>query len=78
MSNKIVSMFTAKYNELMTVGNVDELKQKLLTIVKEANDGAMISRKITLNVVGINSLLSLQKYVTNSMLRYQGMGLNRY
>lgn len=71
-------MFTAKYNELMTVGNVDELKQKLLTIVKEANDGAMISRKITLNVVGINSLLSLQKYVTNSMLRYQGMGLNRY
>jgi len=78
MSNKIVSMFTAKYNELMNVSDVDELKQKLLTIVKEANDGAMISRKITLNVVGINSLLSLQKYVTNSMLRYQGMGLNRY
>jgi len=71
-------MFTAKYNELMNVSDVDELKQKLLTIVKEANDGAMISRKITLNVVGINSLLSLQKYVTNSMLRYQGMGLNRY
>ena len=75
MKSKIVSQFTSKYNDLMSINTVDELKQQLFTIVKEANDNTTISRKITLNVINISTLLNLQKYVTNAMLRGQGLGL---
>jgi hypothetical protein len=78
MEKTILSMFTEKYNELMSINNVDELKQSLFTIIKEANEGTMWSRKITLNIININNLNRLQAYVTNSMLKYQGMGLNRW
>lgn len=78
MEKTILSMFTEKYNDLMSVDNVDELKQQLFLIIKEANEGTMLSRRITLNIININSLAKLQSYVTNSMLKYQGMGLSRY
>ena len=78
MEKTVLSMFTAKYNDLMSISNVDELKQELFSIIKEANEGTMWSRKITLSIVGINSLVKLQTYVTNAMLKYQGMGLSRY
>ena len=78
MEKTILSMFTEKYNDLMSVDNVNELKQQLFTIIKDANEGTMWSRKITLSIININSLLNLQKYVTNAMLKYQGMGLSKY
>ena len=76
MSN-IFNTFAKKYNDLMAVDNADELKKQLLEIVNKANDSAMLSGRVKLNISRLHNLLGLQKYVTNSMLAIQGYGLNR-
>jgi len=76
MSN-IFKTFTSKYNELMNIGCSNELKKQLLDIVNKANDSSMLTCKVTLNINRLDSLLGLQKYITNSMLAAQGYGLNR-
>lgn len=78
MEKTILSMFTEKYNELMSINNVVELKSSLMDIIKEANEGGMSSRRIVLNIANIGTLAKLQSYVTNAMLKYQGMGLSRF
>jgi len=76
MSN-IFKTFTNKYNELMTINDSNELKKQLLDIVSKANDSSMLTCKVKLNIIRLDSMLGLQKYVTNSMLAIQGHGLNR-
>jgi len=78
MKSKIVSMFTDHYNDLMSVNSLEELKQELFQIIKKANENTMISRKITLSVINSSNLLNLQKYVTNSMLKYEGLGVSKF
>ena len=71
-------MFTDHYNDLMSVNSLEELKQELFQIIKKANENTMISRKITLSVINSSNLLNLQKYVTNSMLKYEGLGVSKF
>ena len=78
MKSKIVSMFTDHYNDLMSVNSLEELKQELFQIIKKANENTMMSRKITLSVINSSNLLNLQKYVTNSMLKYEGLGVSKF
>ena len=78
MKSKIVSMFTDHYNDLMSVNSLEELKQELFQIIKKANENTMMSRKITLSVINSSNLLNLQKYITNSMLKYEGLGVSKF
>ena len=75
MNVKLVSMFTKHYNTLMSIESVEGLRQELYQILVKADVATTVRRKIILDVNKFEQLEHLQRYVTNSMLKYQGLGV---
>jgi len=72
-----VSIFFDQYDNLIQITDVDSLKEAITNLVDGSNIKLIDKRKIKLDIMDIQSLLKLQTYVTNSMLKYQGLGVNR-
>ena len=73
-----VSIFFDQYDNLIQITDVDSLKEAIINLVNGSNIKLIDKRKIKFDIVDIQSLVKLQTYVTNSMLKYQGMGTKRY
>ena len=63
------------FNQLMEIQSCEELKNKIKEIVNASSINQMDKRKITIDISPLESLRSLQFYLTNSMLKYGGMGV---
>lgn len=63
------------FNQLMEIQSCEELKNKIKEIVNTSSINQMDKRKITIDISPLESLRSLQFYLTNSMLKYGGMGV---
>ena len=74
---QISSIFLMHFNQLMDIQNCEDLKAKIKEIVETSSIKQLDKRKITLDISPLNSTRSLQFYLTNSMLKYGGMGLSR-
>ena len=71
----ISSIFLNHFNDLMSLKDSNSLKLAIKDIVNNSSIKEMDKRRIFLNLSSLDSLQSLQRYLTNSMLQYQGMGL---
>lgn len=71
----ISSIFLNHFNDLMSLTDLNSLKIAIKDIVVNSSIKEMDKRRIFLNISSLDSLQSLQRYLTNSMLQYQGMGL---
>jgi hypothetical protein len=69
---QISSIFLKHFNQLMEIQNCEDLKAK---IVETSSIKQLDKRKITLDISPLDSTRSLQFYLTNSMLKYGGMGV---
>lgn len=72
---QISSIFMNHFNDLMSIANALDLKAKILDIVKQSNINTMDKKKIQIDVAPLQDLRSMQFYLTNSMLKYSGMGV---
>jgi hypothetical protein len=69
------SIFTPHYDSLMSITDSESLFAQAMDITKHAHLDPISRRKITLDVERCEgSKMKLQQYITNSMLKYQGMG----
>jgi hypothetical protein len=59
----------------MSFKDSNSLKIAIKDIVVNSSIKEMDKRRIFLNISSLDNLSSLQRYLTNSMLQYQGMGL---
>lgn len=71
----ISSIFLKHFNDLMAFTETNSLKLAIKDIVVNSSIKEMDKRRIFLNISSLETLPSLQKYLTNSMFQYQGMGL---
>lgn len=71
----ISSIFFKHFNDLMSYQDLNSLKIAIKDIVSNSSIKEMDKRRIFLNLSSLDNLSSLQRYLTNSMLQYQGMGL---
>jgi AAA+ ATPase superfamily predicted ATPase len=71
----VTSIFTQHYNDLMQINDAQELYTRVSIIVNESKINDFDRKKVLNDVRKVNtSLLKLQTYLTNSMLKYQGLG----
>jgi hypothetical protein len=70
-----LSIFFDHYNSLMEISDSSALKSSIQTLVRVSSIKEMDKRKIFRDLGQLESRLSLQSYLTNSMLKYQGMGV---
>ena len=75
MKKQHTSIFLDHYNTLMTSKDSTEFKNQLTGIVNESKINQMDKRKILMDVTPLDTLKSLQFYLTNSMLKYSGLGV---
>jgi ABC-type lipoprotein release transport system permease subunit len=71
----ISSIFFNRYNDLMSLKDPTTLKLAIKDIVVSSGIKEIDKRRIFLNISSLETLSSLQRYLTNSMLQYQGMGV---
>jgi len=70
-----IGIFNSHYNRLMEIQDVAVLQQEIETIVTQSKINAVDRAKITRDIAPLNNNLpKLQYYLTNSMLKYQGLG----
>ncbi len=70
---QLTSIFQKNFNSLMSIQEVDELKSAVESLIKGINQ--MDQRKVKLNLMNLETLPAVQQYITNSMFKYQGMGV---
>jgi len=78
MKYTIESIFFDQYDNLISIPDVDSLREAIINLVNGSGIKPIDKRKIKLDVSSIQTLLKLQTYITNSMLKYQGMGTKKY
>jgi hypothetical protein len=71
----LTSIFFEHYNSWMEISDSFALKQSIQTLVNNSSIKETDKRKIFRDLGQLESRLSLQSYLTNSMLKYQGMGV---
>jgi hypothetical protein len=74
-AKQISSIFMKHFNDLMTITDIGSLKAKVQEIVSQSNINTIDKKKIQIDVAPLQDLRSMQFYLTNSMLKYSGMGV---
>ena len=69
------SFFTSIMNEFYAMQDFDQAKAYITSYVKDSSINPTSKHTILIRISQIYNLTELQKYVTNSMLKYMGMGL---
>lgn len=75
MKKQINSIFNKHFNDLMEITNSEDLKNRVLEIVNGSSIKPLDKRKIVLDITPLGTTKSLQIYLTNSMLKYSGLGV---
>jgi len=72
---QVESIFFKHYDALASITCPVSLKQAILDLTTNSQIKEIDKRKIKLDLSRLSTLVQLQRYLTNSMLKYQGMGL---
>jgi hypothetical protein len=76
MKITIHSIFWEHYNALMGINCSVSLKQAIWDLTSSSGIKEIDKRKIYLDVKSLETLEQIQLYLTNSMLKYQGLGVS--
>ena len=60
---------------MMEIQSYEELKNKIKDIVQQSKIKELDKRKIMFDINPLETTRSLQFYLTNSMLKYSGLGV---
>lgn len=75
MKNHCISIITENYDRLMSLSTPEELFSAAVELVKDHRIERLDARKMLLELErNKESLPQLQKYITNAMLKFQGLG----
>jgi len=71
----LTSIFYKHYNDLMQITDAQALETEIFRILNDSKINEVDRKKVLRSIMGIsNNLGKLQYYLTNSMLKYQGLG----
>ena len=76
MNKSITSIFFKHYNSLMDITCSLSLKEAIKDLTSSSGIKEMDKRKISLELNSLDTLEDLQRYLTNAMLKYQGLGVH--
>lgn len=74
-TKQISSIFLKHFNDMMEIQSYEELKNKIKDIVQQSKIKELDKRKIMFDINPLETTRSLQFYLTNSMLKYSGLGV---
>jgi hypothetical protein len=75
MKKHHTSIFFHYYNDLMALENAVDLVNRIKEITVESKINPQDKRRIQLDIAPIqDDLVRLQSYLTNAMLKFQGLG----
>ena len=69
------SAFVDVINQFYEISDFDKAKEFITQYVTNSNILPSDKRRLLVTIEQIDNLISLQRYITNSMLKYMGMGL---
>ena len=75
MKTTIHSIYWKHYNALMGINCSLSLKQAIWDLTSSSDIKEIDKRKIYLDIKPLETLEQIQRYLTNSMLKYQGLGV---
>ena len=65
-------------NDVYTMTDVNEAKNFIENFLEEKKINDVTKNQMLQNISEIKSMLKLQFYMTNSLLRFEGMSVNKY
>ena len=65
-------------NDVYTMTDVNEAKNFIENFLEEKKINDVTKKQMLQNISEIKSMLKLQFYMTNSLLRFEGMSVNKY
>lgn len=65
-------------NDVYTITDVNEAKNFIENFLEEKKIDDVTKKQMLQNISEIKSILKLQVYMTNSLLRFEGMSVNKY
>ena len=74
---KIKSIFEQISSQVFTMSNLVEAQNFIIDFVRSKDINEVDKNSIILNTVQAKSLPRLQSYLCNSLLKYEGMGMNQ-
>jgi len=72
------SVLTGISNEVFTAKTLAEAKEIMFARLAAVNVNPEQKKIMMDNVYSIDTLINLQKYLCNSLLRFEGLSVNRY
>jgi hypothetical protein len=74
---KIKSIFEQISEKVFTMRNLGEAQQFIVDFVNEKKINEKDKQSIITNTLSAKSIQRLQTYLCNSLLKYEGMGVNQ-
>ncbi len=74
---KIKSIFEQISEKVFTMNDVNEAKAFIIDFVNEKKINEKDKQSIITNTLSAKSIQRLQTYLCNSLLKYEGMGVNQ-
>lgn len=74
---QLSSILRHHYNDLMEIKTLDQLKEQSNKIVSSSKINPIDKKKFLLEIDASETMRSLQFFLTNSMLKYEGMGIRK-
>lgn len=77
MSLQIQSIFSEIATRINTITDLSKAKKELTEFVNNKKINDKDKKTITFNITEAKTIYQIQKYVYNSLLKYEGMGMNQ-
>jgi hypothetical protein len=74
---EIKSVFEQIANQIFTMKNVNKAKEFIVEFISSKGINDRDKKVIINNIEGIKNMMKLQMYICNSLLKYEGMSVNK-
>lgn len=74
---QIKSVFEQISEQVFKMNNVDQAKSFITTFISEKNINEKDKKSIMTEVGKIKTILKLQQYLCNALLKYEGLSVNK-
>jgi len=75
MPHHVRSILNSIAQEVFTARNVDAARVAVIDHIDQSRIKGSDQKKIVATVTSISSLVPLQRYIANALLKYEGMGV---
>lgn len=75
---QIKSIFEQIAKEIFDLKDVKVVKETIINFVSDKNINEFDKKSILRNIESLNTKLAIDTYICNALLKYEGMGYNRF